>query len=191
MPNPNWTAEYAFNALPEANGFTREVVGAPVQTIVTSGSPANRRVELQSDQGSVIFHGAGIPLNEVVGATMECIVNVTGVGDAGFELTFLERHIGIQIYASRVTVTLPDGQEPHEILTPSNGSNTTFRATLIRIAGVATLNLHRAGAPVPIGTFIVPAYSHASPRVLFWGEEGGTQIFRALRYWLGGAMAPG
>ena len=184
MPDPAWTNQYSMNQSPEGNGFSRTLYGTPVITEVTGGSPANRRVEINSNNGSVVFITSQVPsLNDDTGATVEMIVDVSGAGNAGFELTFLNRYIGVQIYTNRITIQAGNGLQ--EAATPSNASNVTIR--LIYAAGQCSI--YRNGSLV--GTYAVAVNANSFQRVLWWGEEGGTQIFRALRYWVGGAMAPG
>lgn len=188
MPDPVWTAEYDFSSTPEANGFTRVLYNTPTLTLVTSGSPANRRVEVNSDQGSVVFVTSSIPsFDDSVGATGEAGLAVSGTGDAGFEMTFLNRAMLIQIFQSSLLVTLAGdtGEQNYEFVTGDNTANTLWRATYQS----GQLRVYRAGVLVA-GPLTVPVAIKPFQRFLWWGEGGGAQVFRKLVYYVGGAVAP-
>ena len=188
MPDPIWTNQYSFSQTPEQNGFTRILYDAPLLTIQTTGPTANRRVEINSDAGSAVFQISNVPsLTTLLGATAEIIAAISGPGNAGIELTFQDRYFGVQVYENRITVAVDDGQGPHEVAAgQSNSGNTTIRVT---VSPDFTLRVYRAG--VLVDTRALPGTEKPLPRVLFWGEEGGTQIFRTLRYYIGGPVAPG
>ncbi len=187
MADPNWTAQYSMAQTPEQNGFTRVLYGDPVVTLVTSGSPANRLISLNTTNGDAVFILSSVPsLNLTVGATIEVTTNCSGAGDAGFELTFSGNFFGIQIYESKITVYVNDGQEPHEFTTASNASNTIVRAT---VSSDKTLRVYRNGTLIDTRT-MPDVTEQPLPRVLFWGEGGGTQVFKAMKYYIGGPFAP-
>jgi hypothetical protein len=185
VPDPTWTSQYNLAQTPEANGFTRTLYDNPVVNAVTGGSPANRRVEINSDAGSCVFVTSAVPsLDGDTGVTAEVVVASSGSGNAGFEVTFLDRAIGVQVYADRITVA--DGlNEPASFPTAANTANTTVRLTYQS----GTARVYRNGTL--LATLTPPFLGMPFQRVLWWGEEGGTQVWRALRYWSGGAMAPG
>jgi hypothetical protein len=186
MADPNWTAQYQFNLTPEQNGFTRILYGSPTVTTVTGGTPANRRIEVNSNAGSVVFELSNVPsLNLTNGATIEALVAVTDSGHAGMELTFQSTHFGVHIYTNRIEVLVADGEPPVSYATASNAGDTKVRVT---VSPDSTLRVYRND--VILATRQMPAYQHALPRVLFWAEEGGTQTFRSLKYFLGGPFAP-
>ena len=186
MADPVWTNQYALNQTPEQNGFTRVLYSSPVVNAVTTGTPANRRVEITSSTGDAVFVLSNVPSLDISnGATIETTLSCSGSGDAGFELTFQTTHFGIQVYQNSVTVVVADGLPEHTIDTSSNSSDTIIRAT---VSSDNTLRVYRAG--VLVDTRSMPLDNHPLPRVLWWGEAGGTQIFRALKYYVGGAVAP-
>ena len=192
MPDPNWSTQFNFSQTPETNGFTRQVYGTPVIQEVTSGSQANRRVEINTDAGSVVWGTTQVPsLDPTIGCTLEYVCNCTGTGNAGIELTFLSRVVAVQVYAAEVRFyTVQDGVEPPPptiVLTTANSANTTIRVTFDSSNNV---RVYRNGTLI-IGPQAVPVAVKPFQRVLWWAEEGGVQTFRTIKVWLGGAMAPG
>src|SRR5574341_700713 len=108
MPDPVWSAQYQMNQAPEANGFTRVLYGAPLVTEVTGGSPAQRRVEIASDAGSAVFVTSSVPsLDDTIGVTAELVARSGAPGNVGFECTFLDRALGVRMYADRIFVDIP------------------------------------------------------------------------------------
>jgi hypothetical protein len=186
MPDPIWTAQYNFSQTPEANGFTRQLYNAPVVTLVTTGATANRRVEINSNNGDAIFLTSSVPsLNKTLGTTMQVQVAVSGVGDAGFEMTFLDLYFLVMIYADRIMITIDNGQPETEISVAANTATTTVRAT---ISADNTLRVYRN--TVLIHTVVLPTSQKPFQRVLWWGEGGGTQTFRQMAYFIAGAVQP-
>ena len=192
MPDPAWTQQYAFNQTPEANGFTRTLYNSPVVTEVTSGNPANRRVEIDSTNGDAVFTTSAVPsLDSSVGATAELQVAVTGAadGDAGVELTFLDRAVLIMVFPDKISIEVAQdaGAFSQEFATASNGTDTLVRVTF---DNTKALRVYRAGVllagPISTTTAVKPFQ-----RVLWWAESGAIATFKIFRYWLGGAMAPG
>jgi hypothetical protein len=191
MADPNWSAQYNFGQTPEQNGFTRVLYGEPTVSLVTSGNTANRRIDINSDTGDVIFLLSTVPNlnNKTQGATVEVVAAVTGAGNAGFELTFQTNHFGIQIYSDKITVTINDRQEPHEFaIGQSNETNTTVRATVTPDGADGTLRIYRNAVLVDTRA-LVPS-DQPLPRVLFWAEAGGSQTIRAMKFYIGGPVAP-
>ncbi len=191
MPDPSWTAEYNTAQSPESNGFTRQLVNSPIVTEVTSGNPSDRRVEIGSDDGDAIFLTSSIPsLDPTVGVTAEALVSCSGAGDAGFELTFLDAAVLLMVYENSVEVSWPsDGTIPSSGVQVPTDTNTE---ALIRylFKSDSTVEVYRDSELI-IGPVSVSRPSKPFQRVLWWGEGGGTQTFKAFRYWIGGAMAPG
>lgn len=187
MPDPVWTNDYSMNQTPEQNGFTRRLYNSPSIQTVTGGNPAQRRIEIGSTGGDAVFELSNVPSLQLSnGATIEVLCSCTGAGDAGFELTFINTHFGIQVYQTAISVLVNDGQGEHIVATASNSADTRIRAT---VASDGTLNVYRNGSLIDTRT--MPADVHALPSVLFWGEGGGTQIFRQMRFYLGGPVVPG
>ena len=200
MPDPAWTKDYNMGNLPEDNGFTGVLTNSPVILFQTTGNPNNRRVEINSDNGDAVFITSSVPsLDMTFGATLEAEGSVSGSGDAGFELTFLDLAILVNVMENSVSLSIPPGTDApggagsfvdgQEIIVPTapNNVRTTWRVTidpdrdwrvyrgLVLVAG-------------PIAThFIIKPFQ----RILFWGEEGGVQIFNGMRYFIGGAVEPG
>jgi hypothetical protein len=180
-----WTAQYDTNKSPEANGFGRKVYSTPVVTEVTSGNPSQQRVEINSNNGSVVFLTSSVPsLNDVTGITIELVCRSGTPGNVGLQCTFLQRAVGLRIYADRIFVDAPGPVA--EILTADN-SQADISVWLSYADGF--LNLYRNGLLIA-GPLAVPAGSKPFQEVLWWGEEGGTQTVRALRYSIGGSFAP-
>jgi len=186
MPDPNWTSQYNFSTTPENNGFTRVLHGSPDINLVMTGQTANRRIEIDSTSGSAVFLLSNVPsLNITQGATVESLVSVNGAGDAGYELTFQGTFFGVQVYQNKITIVVNDGNGPQEFVTDSNATDTIVRAT---VSPSSILNVYRNG--VLIATKAMPASSSQLPRVLFWGEDGGIQTFKSLKFYIGGPVAP-
>lgn len=189
--DPNWSTQYSFSQTPEQNGFTRILYGSPVVTLVTGGQAANRRIELNTANGDVVFLLSTTPAlnNKTLGATVEVVVAVTGSGNAGYELTFQTNHFGVQVYTDRITVVVNDGNGPVECAVGLlNILDTTVRATVTPEGADGVLRVYRNGLLVYTKA-LVPS-DQPLPRVLFWGEEGGTQIIRAMKFYIGGPVAP-
>lgn len=188
--DPNWSAAYNFANSPEQNGFTRVLYGTPTVNTVTSGQAANRRIELGTTGGDCIFLLSSVPsLSLAQGATAEAVVSCSGAGDAGFELTFQGNNAAVQIYTNKITVTVNDGFGEHVCADGlSNATDTTVRITITQDTQFGTVRVYRNTALV--ATVPMSPSDQPQPRVLFWGESGGTQIFRQMKYYLGGAVAP-
>ena len=192
MPDPAWSFQASFSQLPEANGFTRELYGSPVINAVTTGPQANRRLEVNTDNGGVVFFTTQIPsLSTVSGCTMEFVCSCNGIGNAGIELTFLDRVVTVQVYQNKVQLRMVSDGIPQEVVneanTAANTSDTTFRVTF---DDQNKARVYRNGTII-LGPTDVPTCVKPFQRVLWWAEEGGTQIFKQIRFWLGGAMIPG
>jgi len=193
MPDPVWTASYNFAQTPEGNGFTRTLYNSPVVTLTTSGSPANRKVVVDSTNGDVVFLTSAVPsLDSGVGATAEFQVAVTGAaeGDAGVELTFLDRAVLVQVYPNKIVTSICNdliGNQEQTFATASNGTD-----TLVRITFDATKNLrvYRAGTLVA-GPLSTDNCVKPFQRVLWWAESGAVATFKIFRYYIGGAVVPG
>jgi len=133
--DPNWTYVYDLAKTPTANNFTQTFsVNPALVTIVNTGNPANRRVEINSSSGDAIFITSIIPsLDSVTGATAEFNLAISGPGDGGFELTFLNRAFGINVFQDKVLLDVcGDAQASGvfiEVATPSNTVDTLWRVT--------------------------------------------------------------
>lgn len=190
MPDPVWTFQYNFGQTPENNGFTRDNYGATVNT-VTGGQTANRRVEITGTSPSVgcAFLTSTIPsLDPNIGVTVEGIMQVTG-GQAGLEMTFLNYAVTLDLLPASLQLRAVGdaGTELVEVATPSNSGQTTIRITF---SPDRSVRVYRNGTL--LGTIpTAPTLTMPFQRVLWWGEGQGTQTFRALRTYLGGAVAPG
>ena len=190
MADPVWTAQYNYSTTPELNGFTRILYKTPVVTEVRTGPTANRRVQINSASGDAVFLTSTVPaLDPVLGATAEAVVNVTGPGNAGFELTFLTKALLLQVYSSGIGLTVCDdvaGEQFYLRQTPFNNIDTKVRLTL---DGSNNVNVYREGSgvvgPVPGGQC-----TKSFQRVLWWAEGSGTQTFKGMKYYIGGAVAP-
>jgi hypothetical protein len=192
MPDPAWTQQYQFNQSPEGNGFTRRLYRTPIVTEVTGGNPANRRVEIDSTNGDAVFITSAVPsLDSSVGATAEMVVNVTGAadGNAGVELSFLDRAVLLMVYPNKIGISAAqeDGQIEQEVATASNAPDTEVRMTL---DASKDLRIYRNDALI-LGPISTQTKTKPFQRVLWWGESGALVTFRALRYYLGGAVIPG
>lgn len=196
MADPVWTEEYNMGNTPENNGFTRTLQNSPIITENTTGNPSNRNVEINSDNGNAIFLTASIPsLSLPPGATLEAEGSVSGSGDGGFELTFLDSAILVNVFEGFVNYSMPSGVDnqgnpvgpiEEEVDTPSNNARLIWRVT---IDGDRFWNIYRAGVLV---AGPIPAHFITKPfqRVLWWGEGGGIQTFYSMKYYIGGAVAP-
>ena len=187
MADPVWSAQYNFGSTPEQNGFTRFLYHPnPVITPVTSGPGANRRLEVDTSAGGgVSFLTTSVPaFNAALGMTAEITVNVTGPGDAGFEVTFLEFPIGLNIYTDRATLERI-GTTPLEAATASNSADIAWRITF----DTTNLRVYRAGALV-FGPLAPVMYPKPSQQFQFWVEGGSAAIYRGMKYYIAGAVAP-
>lgn len=192
MPDPNWTAQYNFSQAPEANNFTAQINGSPIIQINSTGTPSARNLTIVSDNGDVVYTTSQVPsLDSSVGCTLEWTCSQSGTGDAGMELTFLDMAFGLSIYLNEVRLTVikttAPFQDDYYQATAANNVDTLWRIT---INGSRVFNLYRNGILV-LGPITIPVAGRPFQRVLFWGEGGGTTIYRKVAFWLGGAMAPG
>lgn len=192
MPDPVWTQQYDMSQTPEANGFTRILQGAPVVTLTTGGNPANRRVEINSNAGDVSFVTSSVPaLDDAVGVTAEMVARSGTPGNAGFECLFLSRALGVRMYASSIIVDLPGSVPGSGVqVTIPTADNAAADVTLRFTYSAGTFRLYRNVVQIG-GDLAAPAFVQAFQRVSWWGEEGGTQLVRALRYYIGGPVIPG
>lgn len=190
MADPVWSFQYATTQTPEAQGFTRLFNSGvePVITLVTGGSPANRRIEVNmANGGDVSFITSNIPaFNAAVGFTAEAVCNVSGSGDAGFEARFTTLYAALQIYQDRVF--LDRGENSIEVLTAANNADILWRMTF----DGTNIRVYRAGVlvigPVPPRVFAVE--DRTFQKFQFWAEGGGTVIFKTMKYYIAGAVAP-
>lgn len=189
MADPVWTSQYNTAQTPEGNGFSRTLYNNPTVNIVSSGTPANRRVEIVSNSGACVFETASVPsIDSSIGVTAESLLSCNGTGDAGFELTFLDRFCGINVFANKIILSLPDGSggvTEQTFATAANTGDTLIRFTY---SPDGTGRIYRAGALVT--AVALPELAKPNQRVLFWGEGGGTQTFKTMKYYLGGPVAP-
>jgi len=193
MPDPAWTQQYNFAQTPENNGFTRQLYNSPVITLTQGGNPANRNVNVDSTAGDAVFLTSSVPsLSSSIGATAEMIVAVSGAaeGDAGIELTFLDRAVLVLVFPNKVSISICNdiiGNQESEYPTASNSGDTTIRVTFdsnkdLRVYRNAIL----LAGPLSTANCVKPFQ-----RVLWWVETGAIGTFKALRYYLGGAVVPG
>lgn len=196
MPDPVWTLQYLYNQSPEQNGFTRQLcyqTPAPV-TEVSSGPPANRRVEIDATDptSGIVFMTSQIPaLDSGVGVTAEMMLNVSGAadGDAGVELTFLDYAILLNICPNKIDLSAPaegGGGLRQIIATSPNNVDTLWRLLFYPNHNVS---VYRAGVLVA-GPFLAPVQPKRFQRVLWWGEAGALSVWKAMRYYIGGAVEP-
>jgi hypothetical protein len=192
MPDPAWTDEYDMGNLPAVNGFTEQDVASPVVTLQTTGNPANRRIEIESSNGDAIFLTSSVPsLDPTVGVTAEAVLSCTGAGDAGFELTFLNAAVLLMVYENSAEVSWPSGPVvPGNSITVATASNAGDVRWRYLFKPDRNIEVYRDEVLI-IGPVPVSDPDKPFQRVLFWGEGGGTQIFREMMYWIGGAMVPG
>jgi hypothetical protein len=200
MPDPVWTMQYMMNQTPEGNGFTRAYdypIAAAVNA-VTGGSPANRRVEIDARAGNdcgIVFLTSTIPsLDFTKGATLETIVNVSGDanGDAGMELTFLSYAVLLMIHPNKACVYSPEGDDGTPgfevaVNTDSNNADLKWRITFDTDHNV---RVYRDSALL-IGPLAAPIVTKPFQRVLWWAESGVLAVWRAFRFYVGGAVAAG
>jgi hypothetical protein len=196
MPDPVWSSQYNYGQTPENNGFTRELYGSASLNLVTGGQAANRRVEVTSQPGGgYVFTTSNVPsLDGTIGATGEAVCNPgSGAGHCGFEMTFLDRAVFVQIFADRVEVECC-GDPPNQhvyltVQTASNVSDLTWRFTY----AAGQFKVYRSG--VLVADVAAPVCAKPFQRFLWWAEGSGsgvsTQTFRALRLYTGGAVQPG
>jgi hypothetical protein len=188
MPDPIWSFTYNVSASPEAQGFTRFIhEPAPTITIQTTGPSANRRVQVNTDAGGdVSFLTSNVPaLNSTAGFTAEALMSVNGVGNGGFEATFLDKDVQVLIYQTKAQILLNTGVAG-EVITASNASDTLWRATF----DGTHIRLYRAGVLV-LGPLLPTVYTSPYQRFQFWAEGGGTVIVKAMKYFIAGAVVPG
>lgn len=200
MPDPAWSAEYNMGQTPEQNGFTLDASSNATITLVTSGNPSLRRIEIDTSGGTQgIYRTTQIPaLDEDVGVTVEADVEMSAAasGSAGFELTFLTYAILADVFESvehpdqtvgpGVNINEPGGFD----VIAKTDSFTTARKLRMLFHPNKTVELYFDGTQL-IGPTAAMTVVKPFQRVMFWGEGGGTQIFRGFRYYTGGAVAPG
>ncbi len=195
MPDPVWTSTYNYSQTPEANGFTRTLYDNPVVNTVTGGAAAQRRVEVNSNNGSAVFLTSNVPsLAEANGCTAEMVVANSGPGDAGFEVTFLNHVFGVRVYTDKVMIdSVTNDPSVTEVAVAASVGDRTLRVTLTPDTPDPTTNrtlrVYLNGAL--IHTSVLNRRDSAFQRFLWWGEEGGTQIFRQMKLYIGGPVAPG
>jgi hypothetical protein len=193
MPDPTWTEEYNLQSSPEVNGFTRQLDGSPVVNEVTSGNPSQRRVEIDSTNGDAIFVTSNVPaFDKTVGATLEADVQCTGTGDIGFEITFLDGVCLAMIWQDRITIEFPTGQTIPGAEYEAAGQDNSTNPVKVRLLAKPDGNFecYRDGVLI-LGPLPYSDAVRSFQRFLWWGEGGGTQKMRGIRYYLGGAVAPG
>ncbi len=190
--NVNWTAQYNFTNTPEANGFTRLLVGDGAINLQTTGPPSGRNISVVTGpDGQGVLTTSQIPaFDDSLGATGEAIVSVNGAGDAGFEIDLLHQSIAIQVFQDSLMVTYltsPTSSANPTFATASNTTPTTWRMT---ISGSRELNVYRNAVLIagPITLVSVPL---PFQKFLWWGEAGGTFVFTEMAYYIGGPVAPG
>lgn len=196
MADPVWTNQYNSSLGPEQGGvFTQNLTYSDPGTVnsVTSGNPSNRRLEIVGNtpsQGALWITSQVPTLDDLVGCTVEVLVQVVsteigGIGaNAGFEMTFLNRAIGVQVHQDRITVQLQDGFGLHEYTGQDNSVQTLVRVTYVN----GQMKLYRN--TILLDTLTVPVYNNAFQRVLYWGEGQGTVTFRQLKFFTGGVVVP-
>jgi hypothetical protein len=193
MADPVWTNQYNTALGPEQNGtFTQNLASYSVASSInsiTSGSPANRRLEITGgnvNAGAVWLTSQVPTLDPTIGTTIESLVQVSGDDQCnfGYELTFLDRAIGLQVHQNRITVQVLDGQGLHIFNTADNSGQTRVRLTYA--VGIASIYRNA----VLLGTIPVPSSPFQSQRVLYWQEGLGSVTIRELKYFVGGAVAP-
>ncbi len=191
MADPVWTNQYNTSLDPDQNGTFTQQVGqynpASTLNIIKTGQQANRRLEItgSSTSSGAVWITSQVPtLDPNVGVTIESLVQVSGDDQCnfGYELTFLDRAIGLQVHQNRITVQVQDGQGLHIFNTADNSGQTRVRLTY----GAGNANVYRNA--VLLGTIAVPSTPFPSQRVLYWQEGQGTVIIRELKYFVGGAV---
>jgi hypothetical protein len=199
MADPTWDDQYDYSKSPEDNGFTRTIYKKdksptgkdPVVTETKTGPSANRKVEVDSTDGNVIFIAENPSgMDEDTGVTVDAMVSVTGVGHAGVELTFRNTAILIDIWESNVQIYCPKGRSTvpwtHQDIATASNAKAIFRITYKKSEGVA---LYRNGLHL-FGPTKTPQIPKPYNRILWWGEDGGTQTFHDLKYYFKGVSAP-
>jgi hypothetical protein len=186
MPDPTWTAEYNTGNSPEENGFTRVLSGSPGVNEVTSGNPANRRVEIDSLDGEAVFITNVPSFNASQGATLEADFNFISAngGNIGAEITFADNAFGATIFENNVEFTL-NGIGVETVPVVALGRH-TWRMTFLGSMAI----LYRDEVLVDT----VQATQPLSPRIqraLWWVGEGAIGAMHGLRYYTEGAVAPG
>lgn len=187
-PGP-WT-EYNFANSPAGNGFTELPDASAVVTLVTSGNPSSRRVEIAPNGGNKVFLTTDSPnLDPAVGVTGEIGVAVSSPSEyAGFEVRYLNGVVNWICSANLVEVNIPGGfpnadftgtPVPSQVFDtsddpPDNTAQTTFRLT---INSNRDVRLYRNGALLfgtgsPTGTLLLPYLQRPSQTFMFWGEGG-------------------
>lgn len=194
MPDPNWTQSYNYANSPENNGFTRVLTNSPVISEISSGPPADRRLEIDSNNGAAVFLTSQVPtLDPQIGITAEYRARVSGTGNAGIEATFLNAAVLLMLYADRLELSIPTDRPDNSdrILVSVSGLNNTVD-TVIRLtfSAARAVTIYRNGTALT-GPWTAPTLNKPSQRLLFWGEAGGTQVFTLMRWYQGGPVAPG
>lgn len=184
MPDPVWTGQYDLTKSPEAKGFARWSQGDPVVTLVTAGQAANRRVEIQTDAGNIYIQRA-VPSLVRAGFTLEIEAASVGAGAAGIEVALPELAFSLFVREAAIDVLVCDGQGPRSFPTASNAAGCRLRVTFDGTVARA----YRNGVLVVQGN--APDLPLPWRYVGFFAEGGGTQAFRAVRWYVGGAVAPG
>lgn len=189
MPDPAWSTQYNFATTPESNGFTRIPYPSPATvTLTTGGTPSQRKVTLtESDpRQGVSFVLSSLPsLNKTNGFTAEIDVQVSGSGNAGVELRYNDGAASLCVYQSSIRLTIVPGD--WSVPTADNSGRTVVRLTC---DGSRNVNVYRNGSLV-IGPVQMPVTELDQNTYQWWGEEGGQQVFWAMRGYWGGAVAPG
>lgn len=184
MPDPTWSFEYDFSKTPEQNLLFRTEYSDPALTLFTHGG--NKRLEINSDSGDMIFTTAFQPtFHEPM--TVEILMSVNGAGDGGFEATMAGKAFAIAVTEDDVSVTLPADISPYTntIPTSSNTTDILWRATY----DGSDFRLYRNTSLVE-GPESCPNYTYPVQRFLFWGESGGTVVFKKISYSIGTAISP-
>lgn len=191
MPDPVWDWTYSTANTPEVNGFTLtadSVAGAV--TAVTSGNPANRRVDIDGSIGNAIYLRTNVPaLDSQFGGTFEIEAEfsggVAGQSVLGVEATFQDAGIVLDILPDEIALSFPGG--PLVITGMANGPRALYRLAFTNSRAVSVYkNGAQVGTTEVVGTVVKPAR-----RVLWWGEGPGIKRIWAMRYYLGGGVAPG
>ncbi len=193
MPDPDWTLEYNMAQDPAGNQFTGQFKGSVAVNPVTSGNPANRRLEIDTTGGGGVVYiqdNEPILFDPDVGLTGEVVLSVAG-GNAGFEFTFLDRAILLDVQSNNVEI-YSTGSEGSTNFAVDMTIERRIRVTLSNVpeAVVYIDGVQRIG-PAPVFTTL----SKPVKRFLFWGEvfqgTGGLITFRELKNFVGGPVAPG
>lgn len=193
MPTPSWSFTYNMAQTPEANGFTRLIHSPdPIITLVTSGTPANRRIEVNTDGGGdLICLINNVPSFSVAnGMTAEALINVAGAGDVGFEARFIGLAISVSIFSGKVRLEIPFSQTTPtyvEAATAANNADILWRTTF----DGSNARIYRAGVLVlgPV-SMIVKVGEMPQANFMFWFEGGGTGIIKSMNFFIGGPVVP-